>query len=166
MKLIKDYKNLWIWLTIIILITGLISHVYYAFPFGSMLDMQVLMWVRFLVFGVMKLPNISWFADMFAQYDPLAKNIHIYWFIYPFLEIGLWILYLRDMQIHYSLLMNGIVIVITLITSYGIGTHLFNKSKIHCACMGAGATIPLWRPSLIEQAWMCLMAIYMILMMM
>jgi hypothetical protein len=34
-------------------ITGLVSHVYYDFPFGSMMDMQVLMGVWFLVFGVM-----------------------------------------------------------------------------------------------------------------
>jgi len=161
----KQYKNLRIWLAVIMMVSSIISHWYYHYPLGSMMDMQVLMGVWFLIFGVMKLPDIRWFAILFRQYDPLAKYISWYALIYPFLEIGLWILYLRDMQMRYSLPMNTITAIITGITSLGIINKIYRGSKITCVCMWNKMTTPLWRPSLIEQIWMCLMALWMITMM-
>lgn len=161
----KQYKNLWIWLAVIVIISGIISHWYYQYPLGSMMDMQILMWVWFLVFGSMKLPNIKTFAEMFAHYDPLAKHLRLYGHIYPLLEIILGIVYLIDTSMQYSIIINSIVIVITLITSIGIGIKLSKNNKLHCVCMWNKITTPLWRPSLIEQIWMCAMAIWMIIIM-
>lgn len=163
--MIQQYKNLRIWLTIIIVISFAISQLYYNFPLWSMMDMQVLMGVWFLIFGVMKLLDIRWFAVLFRQYDPLAKYIHSYALLYPFIEIGLWIFYLRDMQMRYSLPMNTITAIITGITSLGIINKIYRGSKITCACMWNKITTPLWRPSLIEQIWMCIMALWMMGMM-
>ena len=166
MNFITTYKKLWIWLAVIALLTGLVSHGYYDFPWWSMMDMQVLMGVWFLVFGVMKLFDISWFVDLFVQYDPLAKHIRRYGLIYPFLEIILWVLYLRDMTMNYSLILSIVTAVMTAITSIGTIYQLCQGQTLHCACMGTHGKVPLWRPSLIEQAWMCLMALWMIEMMM
>jgi hypothetical protein len=163
--MIQQYKNLRIWLAIIIVISFAISQLYYDFPLWSMMDMQILMGVWFLIFGVMKLPDIRWFAILFRQYDPLAKYVSWYALIYPFIEIGLWILYLRYMQMKYSLPMNTLTALITGITSLGIIYTLYQGSKIKCACMWNKMTTPLWRPSLIEQIWMCIMALWMIGMM-
>ena len=160
--MIQQYKNLRIWLIIIIIINYAISYLYYSFPLWSMMNMQVLMWVWFLMFGLMKLPDIKWFSTLFRQYDPLAKYINWYALLYPFLEIGLWILYLRDMQMRYSLLINMLTAIITSITSLGIIYTLYQGSKIKCACMWNKMTTPLWRPSLIEQIGMCVMAVWMI----
>jgi hypothetical protein len=147
------------------MISSIISYWYYQYPLGSMMDMQVLMWVWFLVFGMIKLGNINAFVDMFAHYDLLSKHIRPYGQIYPFLEIMLWILYLRDMQMRYSLPMNTLTAIITGITSLGIIYRLYQGSTIKCACMWHKMTTPLWRPSLIEQAGMCAMALWMIGMM-
>ena len=164
--MIQQYKNLRIWLSMIMIVTFGISHFYYNFALWSMMDMQVLMWVWFIIFGLMKLPDIGWFAMLFRQYDPLAKYINWYALLYPFIEIGLWILYLRDMQMRYSLPINMITVIMTGITSLGIIYTLYQGSKIKCACMWNKMTTPLWRPSLIEQAWMCVMGIWMMSMMM
>ena len=157
----KSYKNLCIWISLIIFITVIIDY-YYQFPLSSMMSMQVLMWIWFLIFGSIKLVDIPWFSDMFAQYDPLAQYIRGYGQIYPFLEILLWGLYLRDVSMHYSIIINSIVIIITAITSIGIARQFYKKSTLHCVCMGSKLTTPLWRPSLIEQWWMCMMAIWML----
>jgi hypothetical protein len=160
----KAYKNLFIWIVIILFITLVIDY-YYQFPLLSMMSMQILMWVWFLIFGSMKLIDITWFSNMFSDYDPLAQYIRGYGQIYPFLEILLWWLYLRDISMHYSLMINSIVIIMTAITSIGITIQLYKRSTLYCVCMGSKITTPLWLPSLIEQIWMCIMAIWMITMM-
>ena len=161
----KTYKPLIIGLCLIWIITFLISKIYYWFELQSMSSMQVLMWVWFLIFGLMKLPDIPWFANIFSQYDPLAQLLPIYGYMYPVFEVILGIWYLYDISMRYSLPMNSIAMIITAITTVGILIKLISKSQIQCACMWSKIAIPLWRPSLIEQWAMSIMAWRMILMM-
>ena len=162
----KQYAPLVIWISTILLITIAISHGYYHYTWWSMMDMQVLMWVWFLIFWLIKLADLTGFVSMFRQYDPLAKLISWYGYIFPFIEVGLWIIYLWDTSMQYRLPTNLIAAVVTGITSIGIVAILLRKeSTVRCACMWSTITTPLWRPSLIEQWGMCLMAIWMIWMM-
>ncbi len=162
----KQYSPLIIWISVILLITYLISHVYYDYNRWSMMDMQVLMWVRFLVFWLIKLVDLNGFVSMFRQYDPLARLVSWYGYIFPLIEIWLWVIYLWDTYMQYWLATNIVAAIITGITSIWIVWVLMAKqSTVRCACMWSKATTPLWRPSLIEQWGMCLMAVWMLRMM-
>lgn len=159
----KEYKPLIIWLVIIFIMTYLISHIYYNYPMWSMMDMNILMWVRFIIFWVMKLFDIEWFASMFGKYDPIAKIFSWYGYIFPFLEVIIWIIYIYDQSMIYRLPTNIIAATITWITSIWISIALYKEEKdIKCVCTGSEFNTPLWRPSLIEQLSMCIMAIYML----
>src|SRR5205814_6424311 len=50
----------------------------------------------FLVFSAFKLLDISGFAEGYSTYDLFAKRWHDYGYIYPFLELGLGVLYLGN----------------------------------------------------------------------
>lgn len=50
----------------------------------------------FLVFSAFKFLDIKGFATGYATYDLLAKRFYGYGFIYPFLELGLGILYIGN----------------------------------------------------------------------
>jgi hypothetical protein len=103
---------------------------------------------------------------MFAQYDPLAQRLYIYGLLYPFIEIFLGCLYIRDMQMQYRLPINALAACMTGITTIGIVYHIYHDTQHTCACMGSKMTTPLGWPSLIEQAGMCGMALWMMYMMM
>lgn len=159
----KQYTPLMIIICCICIITYLISHIYYGYSRWSMMDMQVLMGVWFIVFGVMKLFDLKWFAHMFARYDPLALHIPLYARIFPYIEIWLGMWYLYDTMMRYQVPLNIVTIIITSITTYGIWVRLYHRDQLTCVCMGTKISTPLWWPSLIEQWVMCLMAIWMIM---
>lgn len=159
----KEYKPLAVWLMAIFIITYFISHIYYEYPVLGMMSMNILMWVRFIVFWSIKLLDIEWFSELFKRYDPMAKLINWYWYIFPFLEVIIWITYIYDQNMIYRLPTNITAAIITWITSIWIIIALYREEKdIKCACIWTGFVTPLWRPSLIEQLSMCFMVIYMI----
>lgn len=162
----KNYTYLIIWITGILLITYLINLWFYWYPIYSMMTMNLLMAIWFMVFWILKLVDLSWFALKFSQYDPLAQKFMIYWYIFPFLEIFVWLIYLRDTYMQHWILSNGLALLMTWITSFGILRILFQKKRnVCCACMGTKLLTPLWRPSFLEQITMFLMAWWMLLMM-
>ena len=90
------------------------------------------------------------------MYDPLAKVIPFYGWLYPFIETILGLMFLFRFQ-----LFNAIVITIFLlsITTYGVIKTLRNKKKIQCACLGTAIKLPMTIATLIENGIMILMAI-------
>ena len=90
------------------------------------------------------------------MYDPIAKKITTYGYIYPFIEILLGLMFLTRVEVNIALL---ITIIILGITSVGVTQTLLNKRKINCACLGTTLKLPMTEATFIENAIMIIMAI-------
>ena len=94
------------------------------------------------------------------MYDPLAKIIPAYGWVYPFLELGLGLLFLMRIQIPFALIVTLIVLGITTI---GVTSTLLSKKSIQCACLGTALKLPMTKATFIENSIMIVMAIIMLI---
>lgn len=153
----KEYIKLWLVLAGITVTSLALNS-----RFGGGTWHELLCWfmgVFFVVFASFKLIGYSTFVHMFAGYDIVAKRFKLYGYLYPFIELGLGILYLAN-------LLPGTRDILTIIVM-GVGTigvvqELRKKSGVHCACLGNVIKLPLSTVSLIEDVGMGLMAAYML----
>ena len=90
---------------------------------NAMLDFMGLFYI---IFSFFKILDIKGFSTSFKMYDPLAKKITIYGYIYPFIEILLGLMFLTRIEVNIALL---ITIIILGITSAGVTRTLLNKRK-------------------------------------
>ena len=110
----------------------------------------------FIVFSFFKFLDYKNFPNSFSMYDPLAKNIPAYGWIYPFIETMLGIMFLSRINIILSLVLT---IGILGITTIGVIKVLYNKENIQCACLGTAIKLPMTIATLIENGIMIVMAI-------
>lgn len=115
----------------------------------------------FLVFSAFKLLDIRGFAEGYASYDLLARRWYTYGFIYPFLELGLGILYLG---MWFPIVTYSLTIIIMGFSSLGIINSLLKKQQITCACLGTILKVPLSTITLIEDLTMVVLAAFSLLM--
>jgi len=94
------------------------------------------------------------------MYDPLAKIIPAYGWIYPFIETVLGLLFLLRMQLQVALYATVVVLGITTV---GVTKTLLNKNEIQCACLGTALKLPMTKATFIENSIMLFMAIWMLL---
>ena len=120
---------------------------------NAMLDFMGLFYI---IFSFFKILDIKGFSTSFKMYDPLAKKITIYGYIYPFIEILLGLMFLTRIEVNIALL---ITIVILGITSAGVTQTLLDKRSINCACLGTTLKLPMTEATFIENAIMIIMAI-------
>ena len=120
---------------------------------NAMLDFMGLFYI---IFSFFKILDIKGFSTSFKMYDPLAKKITTYGYIYPFIEILLGLMFLARIEVNLALL---ITIIILGITSIGVTQTLLNKRKINCACLGTTLKLPMTEATFIENAIMIIMAI-------
>ena len=120
---------------------------------NAMLDFMGLFYI---IFSFFKILDIKGFSTSFKMYDPLAKKITTYGYIYPFIEILLGLMFLARIEVNIALL---ITIIILSITSVGVTQTLLNKRKINCACLGTTLKLPMTEATFIENAIMIIMAI-------
>lgn len=118
------------------------------------------MGVFFLVFASFKLVGYETFSMMFASYDIIAKRYKPYSYTYPFIELGLAVLYLTDT---FPISRNIFTILLMGISSIGVYQEIKRRSGIHCACLGNIIKLPLSTVSLIEDATMGIMALMMLI---
>lgn len=124
---------------------------------NGMLDFMGLF---FIVFAFFKLLDLSGFKASFAMYDPLAKFIPAYGWIYPFIETALGLLFLMRIEIELALIAT---IIILGITTIGVTKTLLSKKSIQCACLGTALNLPMTEATFIENALMIIMAVVMLL---
>ena len=122
----------------------------------AMLDFMGLFYI---VFSFFKMLDLKGFPESFRMYDPLAKRLQIYGWIYPFIEIGLGVMLLMRLKIKIALIITLFVLGITTI---GVAKTLFNKKSIRCACLGTALKLPMTEATLIENIIMISMAISML----
>ena len=124
---------------------------------NAMLDFMGLFYI---IFSFFKILDIKGFSTSFKMYDPLAKKITTYGYIYPFIEILLGLMFLTRIEVNIALL---ITIIILGITSVGVTQTLLNKRMINCACLGTTLKLPMTEATFIENAIMIIMAIILLI---
>ena len=107
------------------------------------------------IFSTFKLLDIRGFAEGYATYDLLARQWYVYGFIYPFLELGLGILYLKTV---FPITTQILTIVIMGFSSLGVINSLLKKQKIRCSCLGTIINVPLSTVTLVEDLAMVILA--------
>lgn len=146
----------------LILILSYISLTSIIINFGRSLDdlMMDFMGIFFIVFSFFKFLDYKSFPNSFAMYDPLAKALPLYGWIYPFIETILGLMFLFRFQLFTSII---ITILLLSITTYGVVNVLKNKQTIQCACLGTAIKLPMTIATLIENGIMIIMALVSIL---
>lgn len=124
---------------------------------GFMLDFMGLFYI---VFSFFKLLDLKGFPESFKMYDPLAKVVPVYGWIYPFLELALGVMFLIRFEIPIALIITLIVLGITTI---GVTKTLLDKKAIQCACLGTALKLPMTKATFIENSIMIVMAIIMLI---
>lgn len=110
----------------------------------------------FIVFSFFKMLDLKNFPESFRMYDPLAKRISIYGWIYPFIETALGLMFLMRFEIEIALIAT---LIILSITTVGVTKTLLDKKSIRCACLGTALKLPMTEATFIENAIMIAMAI-------
>jgi len=113
----------------------------------------------YIVFGFFKMLDLKGFPESFKMYDPLAKRLPIYGWIYPFIETALGIMFLMRFQVSIALIMTLVVLGIT---TLGVTKTLLDKKSIRCACLGTALNLPMTEATLIENTIMIAMAALML----
>ncbi len=140
-----------------ILISSILLHYKNWNATDVMLDFMGLFYI---VFSFFKILDLKGFPDSFRMYDPLAKVIPAYGWIYPFIETALGLLFLMRFQIPMALIVTLIILGITTI---GVTKTLLDKKSIQCACLGTALKLPMTEATFIENAIMIVMAIIMLI---
>ena len=153
---IKQLKPLFIILGYI-LVTSILLNFRNWNSTNAMLDFMGLFYI---IFSFFKILDIKGFSTSFKMYDPLAKKIIIYGYIYPFIEILLGLMILNRIEVNIALL---ITIIILGITTVGVTQTLLNKKTINCACLGTTLKLPMTEATFIENAIMIIMAIILLI---
>ena len=124
---------------------------------GFMLDFMGLFYI---VLSFFKLLDLKGFPESFRMYDPLAKVVPVYGWIYPFIEVVLGLLFLMRIEIPIAL---AVTLVILGITTIGVTKTLIDKKSIQCACLGTALKLPMTKATFIENSIMIVMAIIMLI---
>lgn len=124
---------------------------------GFMLDFMGLFYV---VFSFFKLLDLKGFPESFKMYDPIAKIIPLYGWVYPFIEVALGVMFLMRIETPIALIITLIVLGITTI---GVTKTLLDKKSIQCACLGTALKLPMTKATFIENSIMIVMAIVMLI---
>lgn len=127
--------------------------------FNSMLLMDQVMGLFFLIFAMFKLFNLNGFADGFQMYDVVAKKFRGYAYVYPFIELMLGALYLSGQYMFFA---NVATLIVMTVSAIGVFLSMKRGYKFKCACLGTVLNIPLSTVSLVENVGMGLMAVYML----
>ena len=121
-----------------------------------MLDFMGLFYV---VFSFFKFLDLKGFPQSFKMYDPLAKAIPAYGWVYPFIELALGLMFLMRFEVRLALIATIIVLGVTTI---GVTRILIDKKTIQCACLGTVLKLPMTTATFIENSIMLVMAIIML----
>ncbi|MBP9841097.1 MAG: hypothetical protein KBC64_01575 [Simkaniaceae bacterium] len=122
--------------------------------------MPLFMGFFFCQFAMLKLFHPAGFAEGFCKYDLLAKQVPIYAYIYPLIELGLGLGYLSGMNL---LITEVITVVVMGIGAVGVVIALRAGLELKCACMGTVLDVPLSTVTLVEDLGMGFMALLMLL---
>ena len=109
----------------------------------------------FIVFSFFKFLDLKGFARSYAMYDLLAKHWKGYGYVYPFVELGLGVLYITAINLPAT---HVATIVIMGFSSIGVIRNMLSPNQVQCACLGTVFKLPLGNVTLVEDLLMVAMA--------
>ncbi len=127
-------------------------------------DASLAMWTFmggfFIAFSFFKMLDLRGFADAYRSYDLIAKVWPGYGYIYPFIELGLGLAYIANVQ---PFAVNVITAVVMAVSLAGVLKAVLSKQAIRCACLGTVFNLPMSTVTIIEDGAMLIMALMMLL---
>ncbi|MGE0616604.1 MAG: heavy-metal-associated domain-containing protein [Bacteriovoracia bacterium] len=100
------------------------------------------------------------FAEAFATYDPIARKLYPYGYVYPFFELGAGIGLLLAVEVK---ALSILVVLFLLPTTIGVIQALRQKRKFQCACLGTAFNLPLTKVTIVENMLMMAMSVMIVL---
>lgn len=150
----QTYRPLIILLAYLLAIIAASAWAQGSFHLGE--AMRLFMGGFFIAFSFFKLLDLRGFADAYRSYDLVAKAIPAYGFVYPFMELGLGLAYLANVQ---PAVVNAVTAVVMGVSLLGVLQAVLSKKTIRCACLGTVFNLPMSTVTIIEDGLMVLMAI-------
>ena len=121
--------------------------------------MTMFMGFFFLGFAFFKLLDIPKFADAFATYDIVARRSRLYALAYPWIEVGLGLMFITSTWLIAANFLTAIIMSIGLV---GVISAVRKRQAIQCACLGTAFNLPMSAVTIIENSVMILMSIAML----
>ncbi len=109
----------------------------------------------FLVFSFFKMLDVPAFAMSYSSYDVVARRWLGWGYVYPFVELGLGVLFLLNFN---PLIANAVAFVVMGVSLAGVVQSLLKKRRFQCACLGAVFKLPMSNITLFEDALMVAMS--------
>ena len=153
----KEYLKFGLVLSLI----GLIAVGLFELNHGQSLTdlLRGLMAAFMIIFAGFKLIGYRQFVASFSGYDMIARRWGIYGWLFPWLQLGLGLVYLFNLMPAFR---NWLVVVIATLAAVGVWRTLVkSKAKLECACLGRVIKLPLSKLSLGEDLSMLVMAVLM-----
>ncbi len=149
-------------LLMLVLVTlfALLKQIFFASPATFHGLMQDWMAGFFLLFGVLKVINLKKFAPMYQGYDVAAKRFPWWGYLYPFLEVGLGLLFLFGLALVFANVATALLMGFGMI---GIYKKLHSDGEVQCACLGGFFKVPVTWLTFAENGLMVVMAVWMLL---
>ena len=128
--------------------------------FSRMRWMNHFMGGFFLVFSFFKLLNLRGFVESYGMYDILAKRWKAWGYLYPFVELCIGAAFLIGLELRVT---NAVTLLVMGVSIMGVLQSVLNKRKIKCACLGDVFNLPMSTITIIEDALMIGMSVFMLL---
>lgn len=157
-KSTTTYRPLIILLAYLLAVSGSVLHA--AGGWDTMLAMRLFMGGFFIAFSFFKMLDLRGFADAYRGYDLVAKAWPGYGMIYPFIEFGLGLAYLGNVN---PAVVSAITAAVMAISLIGVLRAVLSKTAIRCACLGTVFQLPMSTVTIVEDGLMLAMSVFMLI---
>ena len=129
---------------------------YYTYYYKNNSINKNFMGFIFIFFGLLKLYDLNKFVNIFSKYDIISKKFPFYAFLYPFIEIFIGLLMIKNLEFDKVNYMNIILMLVSIIS---VSFSILNGQNLRCGCLGSFFHIPLSYVTLSENFIMLFMGI-------
>ncbi len=117
--------------------------------------MQYFMAGFFISFSFFKFIDLKGFAESYKMYDVIAMRLGFWAFLYPFVELGIGLSFLLNLN---PFIVNSLTLLVMSLSIIGVIRSVIMKQHIQCACLGAVFNLPMSTVTIIEDAIMIIMS--------
>ena len=142
---------------VIFTINFLVNYIYLFLTDKDIVKMKFInnkMGTLLILFGVLKLANLSKFVEIFSKYDIISQKFKIYGYLFPFIEIIIGILLIKGYKLNYIYNLIKTLMIISIIS---VSISIIQGKKLRCGCLGSFFHIPLSYITIFENIYMLVM---------
>lgn len=126
---------------------------------GWMSMMGTFMGLFFVVFSFFKMLDLKGFCEAYTSYDLIAARWQPWGYIYPFVELGLGILFLTSAA---PVVACAVALIVMGVSSIGVINAVARGRDLQCGCLGTMFDLPMSTVTIVEDVTMVLMAALML----